>query len=172
MIKFEKVSFEQFEKDFKKIYDGRDNITEDKLREIYDNIKLPSRATKGSAGYDFFAPFNIGMAKGLYTTIPTGVRVILPQDKLLSIYPRSGLGFKYGMRLANTVGIIDSDYSYSDNEGHIMIKAICENTNAENYLHINAGKAFAQGVITKYYTTDDDNVNNERNGGFGSTDSN
>ena len=73
MIKFEKVSFEQFEKDFKKIYDGRDNITEDKLREIYDNIKLPSRATKGSAGYDFFAPFNIGMAKGLYTTIPTGM---------------------------------------------------------------------------------------------------
>lgn len=87
------------------------------------------------------------------------------------IYHRSGLGFKNGMRLANTVGIIDTDYSYSDNEGYIMIKVTCENTDAEKHLHINTGKDFAQGVITKYYTTDDDNVNNERNGGFGSTDS-
>lgn len=172
MIKFEKVSFEQFEKDFKKIYDWCDNITEDKLREIYDDIKLPSRATKGSAGYDFFAPFNIDIVQELYTTIPTGIRVILPQDKMLSIYPRSSLGFKHGMRLANTVGIIDSDYSYSDNEGHIMIEVTYDKPNLAHFLRIDAGKAFAQGVITKYYTTDDDNVNNERNGGFGSTDSN
>lgn len=183
MIKFEKVSFEQFEKDYKDInkipYDiTTDSMFEDErneLRKKYDKIKLPTRATKGSAGYDFFAPYNVGVKKGEYTTIPTGIRIILPKDKVLNIYPRSGLGFKDGMRLANTVGIIDSDYSYSDNEGHIIIKVTCdiesENIYGRNFLAIDAGKAFVQGVITKYYTTDDDNVNNERNGGFGSTDS-
>ena len=85
------------------------------------------------------------------------------------IYHRSGLGFKNGMRLANTVGIIDTDYSYSDNEGYIMIKVVYDYD--DDVVIIEQGKAFAQGVITKYYTTDDDNVDNERNGGFGSTDS-
>ena len=114
MNKFEKVSFEQYAK--LSIGDDVD------IRNEYDNIKLPKRATIGSAGYDFFAPFSFKLEVGETIKIPTGIRVLLDDDKFLAIYPRSGLGFKYRVQLDNTVGIIDSDYSQSDNEGHIFIK--------------------------------------------------
>lgn len=170
MIKFEKVSYEQFEKDILKIFNNE--LSTNEVDKIYRDIKLPKRATKGSAGYDFYAPYFFTSRKSAQekpVLIPTGIRAILPSDMVLNIYPRSGLGFKYGMKLVNTVGIIDSDYAYSDNEGHIMIKLVHDYN--DDVVIIEQGKAFAQGVITKYYTTDDDNVDNERNGGFGSTDS-
>jgi dUTP pyrophosphatase len=80
--------------------------------------------------------------------------------------PRSGLGFKYGVRLANTIGNIDSDYWQSDNEGHIMLKIV-----AAKDFSIKKGDRIAQGVILPYFTVDDDEpLSNKRNGGFGSTD--
>ena len=87
---------------------------------------------------------------------------------VLKIYPRSGLGFKYRLGLNNTVGIIDQDYYFSDNEGHIQIKM----TNASNEgktLSVKAGDAFAQGIFIEYGITYDDDVTDQRNGGFGST---
>ncbi|MDR0943441.1 MAG: deoxyuridine 5'-triphosphate nucleotidohydrolase, partial [Ruminococcus sp.] len=86
----------------------------------FDGVYLPKRATKGSAGYDFFAPEDITIPG----TIKTGIRVKIKEGYVLCIFPRSGLGFKYGMSLSNTVGIIDSDYYNAENEGHIIIK--CE----------------------------------------------
>ena len=114
-MRFEKVSYEQYA-------NSREGVDERVIRTEYDGIKLPKRATTGSAGYDFFSPIEFELRVGDTIKIPTGVKVLLDDDKFLAIYPRSGLGFKYRVQLDNTVGIIDSDYSQSDNEGHIFIK--------------------------------------------------
>ena len=87
---------------------------------------------------------------------------------MLKIYPRSGLGFKYRLQLNNTVGIIDSDYFYSDNEGHIFIK-ITNDSNEEKTVQVAAGTGFAQGIFLEYGITEDDDTEAMRNGGFGST---
>lgn len=159
MNKFEKVSFDQYVNSIGGDVD---------LHAEYNNIKLPRRATTGSAGYDFFSPFNFELAPGETIKIPTGIRVLLDEDKFLAIYPRSGLGFKYRMQLDNTVGIVDSDYSWSDNEGHIFIKITNDGREGKT-IHINKGEAFAQGIITQYFVTINDETNGIRNGGFGST---
>ena len=161
MNKFEKVSFEQYAK--LSIGDDVD------IRNEYDTIKLPKRATIGSAGYDFFAPFSFKLEVGETIKIPTGIKVLLDDDKFLAIYPRSGLGFKYRIQLDNTVGIIDSDYSQSDNEGHIFIK-LTNDGKANKSININKGDAIAQGIIQQYFITEDDDATGRRNGGFGSTD--
>lgn len=135
-------------------------------RETYDAIKLPRRATSKSAGYDFFAPTALDLAPNQTITVATGVRALMPDDVCLMIFPRSGLGFKYRLRLNNTVGIIDADYSDSDNEGHIFIRMTNE---SDRPLHIDAGEAFAQGILTHYLLTADDDVTTQRNGGLGST---
>ena len=142
---------------------------DDKIRTFYDSIKIPKRATIGSAGHDFCLPFNISMPSKCSLTIPTGIRCeFLNSDYVLNIYPRSGLGFKYGIKLKNTVGIIDSDYYYSDNEGHIMVKL--HNPEEErNVFELNSGQAFCQGIFLPYGVADEEEVTNVRNGGFGST---
>ena len=138
------------------------------VENIYNDIKLPQRATKGSAGYDFFAPFDFTLKPNETITIPTGIRCEMDENRVLMIFPRSGLGFKYRMQLNNTVGIIDSDYFYSDNEGHIFIK-ITNNTNEDKVIEVKKGQGFAQGLFMQYFLTDDDDASAIRNGGFGST---
>ena len=165
IAKFHKVSWEQFEKDW---VDTFGEQPEEKIREIYEGIKLPKRATTGSAGYDFFAPVDLVLAPGETIKIPTGVRVWMEQDWVLKCYPRSGLGFKYRLQLNNTVGIIDSDYFYSDNEGHIFAK-ITNDSNEDKTLTIPADTGFMQGIFVEYGITVDDDATEIRNGGFGST---
>ena len=150
--KFEKVSYATF--------------SENGSKEIYDNIKLPKRATSKSAGYDFYAPTNLTIAPNETVTVATGVRALMPDNWCLMIFPRSGLGFKYKLRLNNTVGIIDADYSNSDNEGHIFIRMTNESNKT---LEIAQGSAFAQGIFTQYLLTEDDDTTTKRNGGLGST---
>jgi dUTP pyrophosphatase len=136
-------------------------------KQTYEKIILPKRATLGSAGYDFFAPFTFTLNAGEGIKIPTGVRVNIENGWLLQIFPRSSLGFKYKLRLDNTVGIIDSDYYFADNEGHIFIKI----TNCgDKPLTVEEGNAFAQGVFTEFGITTDDSADGVRVGGFGSTD--
>ena len=133
----------------------------------YEKIKLPARATAGSAGYDFFAPEKITLAPGETIKVPTGIRVKIDEGWVLKIYPRSGLGFKYRLTLDNTVGIIDSDYYNAENEGHIFIKM----TNCgDKTLVVEEGNAFAQGVFVEYGITYDDECTASRTGGLGSTD--
>ena len=133
----------------------------------YNEIVLPKRATLGSAGYDFFAPETFTLAPTQTIKIATGIRVKIDEGWVLKIYPRSSLGFKYRLSLNNTVGIIDSDYYFADNEGHIFIKM----TNCGNEtLTVEKGKAFAQGVFLEYGITVDDDASACRTGGFGSTD--
>lgn len=165
IAKFYKVSKEQYLKDWTGTYP---NSSEDEGIKIYDGITLPKRATTGSAGYDFYAPFPFSLAPGETITIPTGIRVKIEEGWVLKCYPRSGLGFKYRLQLNNTVGIIDSDYFLSDNEGHIFAK-ITNDTNEDKTVEIIAGSGFMQGVFVEYGITVDDLVDVMRNGGFGST---
>ena len=135
--------------------------------ETYNGIILPKRATKGSAGYDFFAPETFSLMPKETVKIATGIRAEIKEGWVLMIFPRSGLGFKYRLTLDNTVGVIDSDYFNADNEGHIFIKM----TNCgEKPLTVEKGKAFAQGVFLPFGITVDDDCENERTGGLGSTD--
>lgn len=137
-------------------------------REVPDTIELPRRATSGSAGYDFFAPDGFSLAPGETILLPTGVRVRIDEGWVLKLYPRSGLGFKYGLRLNNTVGIIDSDYFGAKNEGHIMLKLHNASPDGRT-LEVRAGEAVAQGVFVEYGITVDDEADAVREGGFGST---
>lgn len=163
IAKFHKVSFEQFAEGFAD-YSKDLGV----VRKIYDSIKLPKRATKGSAGYDFFAPVGIVLAPGETMKVPTGIRCEMEYDWVLKLYPRSGLGFKYRLQLNNTVGIIDADYFYSDNEGHIFAK-ITNDSNEGKTVEIPAGTGFIQGIFLEYGITVDDDATEIRNGGFGST---
>lgn len=156
IAQFELVSLDEYKKAI------------DNAEEIYADLKLPRRATAGSAGYDFFAPFDIILAPGETIKIPTGIRVKMEVNYVLKLYPRSGLGFKYRLQLNNTVGIIDSDYYYSDNEGHIFAK-ITNDTNEGKTIEIKKGTGFMQGIFLEYGITLDDDVKDIRNGGFGST---
>ena len=162
---FDKVSFEQFKEG---LGDCFGDCYDEKAREVYENLKLPARATGGSAGYDFFAPVDLTLAPRETVKIPTGVRVRMDSEWLLSCYPRSGLGFKYRLQLDNTVGIIDSDYYYSDNEGHIFAK-LTNDTKEGKTVRIEAGSGFMQGIFLEYGITLDDDATEIRNGGFGST---
>ena len=165
IAKFHKVSEARFVEDWK---DTFGEVFAEEVQEIYEGISLPVRATAGSAGYDFFAPVEITLQPGETVKIPTGIRVEMEQDWVLKCYPRSGLGFKYRLQLNNTVGIIDSDYFYSDNEGHIFAK-LTNDTNEGKTLVIPAGTGFMQGIFVEYGITVDDAAEGVRNGGFGST---
>ena len=165
IARFEKVSPGQFAETWGDTFDTSDKAG---IMEIYDRIRLPRRATAGSAGYDFFAPADITLEPGETVKIPTGIRVWMEPEWVLKCYPRSGLGFKYRLQLNNTVGIIDSDYYYSDNEGHIFSK-ITNESNEGKTVHIAAGEGFMQGIFIEYGITLDDDATEVRNGGFGST---
>ena len=143
-------------------------LTAEDAHKAYQNLSLPRRATVGSAGYDFYLPVDIELQAGQTVKIPTGIRAKIADGWVLCLFPRSGLGFKYRLQLDNTVGIIDSDYYGSDNEGHIFCK-ITNDGKTGKVLTLKAGDAFAQGVFLPFGITEDDDADGVRNGGFGST---
>ena len=145
IAKFHKVSKEQFQKDWIDTF-GESGEQGGTPEDIYQEIKLPRRATAGSAGYDFFAPVDVTLKPGETIKIPTRIRVEMEQEWVLKCYPRSGLGFKYRLQLNNTVGIIDSDYFYSDNEGHMFAK-ITNDSNEEKTLEIKKATDLCRGFL-------------------------
>lgn len=152
---FEKISINQF------INDTQMN------EEIYNQIVLPKRSTKKSAGYDFYSINDFMIPAGKSLKIPLGIKSCMNDDEVLLIVIRSSMGFKYDIRLSNQVGVIDSDYyNNKTNEGHIWIKLY---NSSENDFYIKKGDKLVQGIFVKYLTTDIDESNNERVGGFGST---
>ncbi len=165
IAKFEKVSFEQFKKDYIDCFSECDEI---KIKEIYDSIKLPKRATKGSAGYDFYSPITFTLKPSECIKIPTGIRVKIEEGWFLANFPRSSLGFKYRLQLNNTVGIIDADYYNALNEGHIMTK-LTNDSKENKSLTIERGIAFSQGIFIPFGIVVDDDSDEIRTGGFGST---
>lgn len=165
VAEFHKVSFSQFLQDSKKTGFITDETDPEAVKVIWEMIKLPARATGGSAGYDFYLPYSFSIPQGRPVTVPTGIRIDMQPGWFLALVPRSGLGFKYGMRLANTLGIIDSDYFYADNEGHIMTKIYVNND-----LYLQEGDRFMQGILIPHgITRSDSTLGINRTGGFGST---
>ena len=165
IARFEKVTPRRFVEDWTATFPQQ---TIEQALLAYEHIQLPRRATSGSAGYDFFAPVGFELPAGGSIKIPTGVRAIMEDGWVLTLYPRSGLGFKFRFQLDNTVGVIDSDYAHSDNEGHIFMRMTNDNREGKG-LRVPAGTAFAQGVFLPYGITVDDDVQTVRNGGLGST---
>ena len=154
IAKFYKVSFEQFQADWA---DTFPDTPAERIREIYEDIRLPRRATSGSAGYDFFTPVAVNLKPGETLKIPTGVRAQMEEGWVLQIFPRSSLGFKFRLQLNNTVGIIDSDYFYSDNQGHMFVK-MTNDTNEGRTVELSAGTGFAQGIFLPFGITVDDDA--------------
>lgn len=164
IAKFLKVDFEQFKKDWIDTFGEVSN-----LEEIYEEIVLPKRGTKGSAGYDFCSPSDFELKPGETVKVPTGIRSRITDGWVLMCFPRSSMGFKYRMQLDNTVGIIDADYFEADNQGHIMIK-VTNDSKSDKILKLEKGKGFAQGIFVPFGITEDDDAQEVRTGGFGSTD--
>lgn len=154
MRKFEKIS----EKEYEKVLKEKCN---------YEDIKLPVRSTKHSAGYDFISPFSFELNPGETIKVPSGIKVCMNEDEFLAILVRSSMGFKYNIRLCNQVGIVDSDYyNNPDNEGHMFIALKNE---GEKVFKVEKGDKYAQGIFQKYLVTDDDEASGDRTGGIGST---
>ena len=156
MRKFEKISLNQFIKDT--------NLT----KKEYNEITIPKRATKNSAGYDFHLLEDLTLKPNEIKKLPTGIKAKMNNDEVLMIHIRSSLGFKYNLRLCNGTGIIDSDYyNNENNEGHIFIAIQNEGNKT---LNLKANDRFAQGIFLKYLTTDNEQeIKENRKGGIGST---
>lgn len=163
---FEKVSDEQWEKDFNSALNEYKNLIVI-AENNNDGIPLPKRATKHAAGYDVFSPFEFTLNPGEEIKIPTGFKAYMEDDEKLSFYTRSGNGFKY-VRLANQVGIGDSDYyECESNEGHYWVKLRNEGTKPFTAM---VNSAIAQCIFTKVLFADNEEKAEEtRVGGFGST---
>ena len=153
MRKFEKISKDNF---FNSVPNGN-----------YEDIILPKRSTKNSAGYDFYSLYDITIKPNERVVIPTGIKVCMNENEFLGIYIRSSLGFKYNIRMCNQVGIIDADYyGNSSNGGHIFV---CLKNEGDEVIEIKKGDRFVQGIFIPYLITDDDNTTDLREGGIGST---
>ncbi len=166
IARFEKVSIGQFREAAMKSFPDLDAGA---VSAAYEDIALPRRATAGSSGYDIRTPFTFTLKPGEDIVIPTGIRVWIAPGWWLMLMPRSGLGFKFYTRLANTVGNIDSDYYGADNEGHIMVKLRMELDQSGAPRTFEAGTAVCQGVFVPFGVTEDDDATEKRTGGFGST---
>lgn len=164
IAKFEKVSLPRFITD----WTAAMHSTEEAARRAYERIRLPCRATAGSAGYDIFVPADLTLAPGETVKLPTGLRVRIAPGWVLLLLPRSGLGFRYRLQMDNTAGVIDSDYYGADNEGHIFIK-MTNCTGEGKTLCVHAGEGAAQGLFLPFGLTEDDDAQEKRTGGFGST---
>ena len=165
IARFEKISVSRWEEDFRRLFPDKTAAETD---EAYERVTIPTRATSGSAGYDLITPVDISLMPGESIKIPTGIRVRMNEEYCLFIMPRSGLGSKFRFQLNNTVGVIDSDYYFSDNEGHIFVPMINDSREGKS-LELKAGDAFTQGVLLCFGITEDDSARETRNGGFGST---
>lgn len=178
IAKFEKVSFEQYRKDFidtfepnyDKLKQSEKQYIDNVITESYDNIQLPSRSTKGSAGYDFKSPIPFNISFNTNKKIPTGIKCEIQEGWVLTVVPRSSYGFKYGVCLSNTLGIIDSDYyNNSSNEGHIFVKFSNVDNSFEKELWVDRNESFCQGIFLSFGITQDDDASAQRIGGIGST---
>lgn len=177
IAEFEKVSFEQFKKDcmnrlpycMPEYYKMTQTEIEHAIQKAYDTVIIPKRSTSGSAGYDFVSPFALSLEPQQGAYVPTGIRCKFNTEGwVLMIYPRSSLGINNRMQLDNCVAVIDSDFYYAQNEGHIMAK-ITNDTKIATTLQIPEGGRFIQGVFTPYGITESDDATETRTGGIGST---
>ena len=156
MRKFEKISWEQWQKDI-----GNDI-------NVYNDHELPMRQTKYSAGYDFKSPIDFVIHPGETIKVPTGIKVTMNEGEMFMLVVRSSMGFKWNVRMCNQIGIFERDYYNNEsNEGHAWLRL--QNHGDEDYV-VKVGDRIAQGIFTTFLTVDDEEpIENERIGGLGST---
>ena len=141
-------------------------VVRDDCRKNSGDIKLPTRATEYSAGYDFYSPVDITIEPQESVMVWSDIKAHMYYDNALIIIPRSSMG-KQPIMIANTVGLIDNDYyGNEDNDGNIGFRLL--NLGKTPY-EIKAGDRIGQGVFIKYQTTKNDKTTNKRLGGYGST---
>ena len=129
--------------------------------------RLPERSTKKAAGYDFYNLEEVTIEPNEIKYVKTGVKATFPEDRALLLLNRSSNPKKKGLVMANSIGIIDSDYYENpDNDGHFMFAFF--NIKAED-IEIKKGDVIGQAIFQKYLTVDNDKAEGERVGGFGST---
>lgn len=172
---FEKISYEQWLKDFKSTVDS--TLNEDYIRQLYDEIKLPTRGSEFSAGHDFYIPYMWRLSSNVrrnINVILTGIRWNTELDtrtrinKVLLLFARSSTAKEYGFALMNKVGVVDMDYYKAANEGHIMF--IVDAKSATTDYTLNKGDKIAQGVILPFLVEEGTELTGKnRTGGFGST---
>ena len=160
---FRKVSEEQFIGDCSNAF-GNDNILD--IRKKYKEINLPKRSTRFSAGHDICTPFDVKLCPGEKLMIPTGIRCEMSEEYVMLIFPRSSLGIKKGMTISNTVPVVDADYFFADNEGHIFISI---KNNGNEVLELRSGEKIVQAVFVPFGVADEEEITTERTGGIGST---
>lgn len=163
---FEKISYVQFQSDYTNIFGQGKTINMDSVRKIYDNIKIPERKTKYSAGHDISIPYEITLSSNDKMLIPTGIRCKIDENYVMLIVPRSSMGIKHGLRLSNTIAVIDADYYSAENEGHIMISVI---NDSNKPIKFKSGDCICQAIFVPYGVADQEEVTTERAGGIGST---
>lgn len=163
VAQFEKVTLNQFMQDWLNTIGGGSAA---EMTTIYNNIKLPERQTEYSAGHDFYIPDDFCIEPGNRAMIPTGIKCTMNTDFVMLIFPRSSLGIKKHISMANAVAVIDADYAFADNEGHIFI--CIENRGTES-IQLKAGEAFVQAVFVEYGVAGSVDVKKKRRGGIGST---
>ena len=129
--------------------------------------RLPERSTKNAAGYDFYNPEEVKINPGEIVYVKTGVKAKFPEEVALLLLNRSSNPKKKGLELANGVGLVDADYyNNPDNEGEI---AFAFKNTRDDVVVIEEGEKLGQGMFVPFFITNDDSVENERTGGFGST---
>lgn len=167
---FFKVHKEQFQTDLEALGFASYSLL------TYANINLPERATSCSAGYDICSPVCFTLKPGQTIVVPTGIRCKMDENYFLALVPRSSVGIKRNVSLMNTIGIVDADYYYAENEGHIML-ALKNNNKPSIFPWINKkrswtvcpGERICQGIFLRYGITDNDKADRKRTGGIGST---
>lgn len=166
IAEFEKVCLLTYQSAHTKLY-GAGEYLNGQIISNHTDIKLPKRATAGSAGYDFYADKDYVIPPGGCCVITTGVCCRIADGWFLMLVPRSGMGFNYGIRLSNTAGVIDRDFVEGDTHGHILVKLV--NHDHDETIHIYRGDRFCQGILLPCGITVSDDVTDERMGGCGST---
>ncbi len=140
-----------------------------KVKKLHTGATLPTRATQGSAGYDLYACLDksVTINPGQTVKIPTGIAIALPDSNYVAlVYARSGLSVNFGIALANSVGVIDSDY-----RGEILVALV---NNSQTAYTIEPQHRIAQMVITPVVLPDLEQVDDleetvRGSGGFGSS---
>lgn len=167
-MRFERVKLEAFKNDmamYRPI-----NFMNGDVEKAYENIKIPVRKTKYSAGYDVCTPVDVVLPSGQRRVIPTGIKAVFNDDEMeswhLQMYVRSSVGIKDGVVLTNGTGVIDPDYFMGENDGDMMLALM--NT-SEKLVKYKAGDRICQAVFVLHGLTSDDNASGDRTGGIGST---
>jgi len=161
------VSYSVFADDVRKWYRP---IKPEELFDRWTEIRLPERKTKYSCGYDISTPLDIVLAPHTSIVIPTGIRVVFSEEERetwhLKLYARSSVGIKDQVVITNGTGLVDSDFSDSENEGDMLIALTNMSDEVRKY---KAGNRVCQAVFEIYGITEDDKASGQRKSGVGST---